>query len=178
MALPNRDLRRASGLCLALALLAPSVGCSSAPGPQHVLGATETIRVLDANLEFRAMVDTGAHSTSIHAVDLRIEDAADTMPENIGKPVAFLVVNERGEARRVRSTISAVVWVSTANGSEPRYRVPLRLRWRGVEKQIEVNLRDRRPLTYKLLIGRDWIRGDFLVDVDRNPPMDAAAGPP
>ena len=41
-----------------------------------------------------------------------------------------------------------------------------------------MNLRDRSPLRYKLLIGRDWIRGDFLVDVDRNAPVDTAAGPP
>ncbi|MEM7409444.1 MAG: RimK/LysX family protein [Myxococcota bacterium] len=152
--------------------------CATPSGPTHVLGATETIRVLDAELDFLALVDTGAHSTSIHAIDLRIAHASDAMAQNIGKPIVFRVANERGETREVRSTISAVVWVSTANGSEPRYRVPLRLRWQGVEKRIEVNLRDRRPLTYKLLIGRDWIQGDFLVDVSRNVPVDAAAGPP
>jgi hypothetical protein len=38
-----------------------------------------------------------------------------------------------------------------------------------VEKEVQVNLRDRTPMAYKLLVGRDWIRGDFLVDVSRNP---------
>ena len=47
--------------------------------------------------------------------------------------------------------------------------MPLRLRWGGTEKELQINLRDRSPMSFKLLIGRDWIGDDFLVDVDRNP---------
>ena len=36
---------------------------------------------------------------------------------------------------------------------------------------MEVNLRDRSAMTYKLLIGRNWLSEDYLVDVDINRPI-------
>jgi hypothetical protein len=36
----------------------------------------------------------------------------------------------------------------------------------GVRKPILVNLRDRSAMKHKLLVGRDWLARDFLVDVD------------
>jgi len=58
--------------------------------------------------------------------------------------------------------------VRNAQGVETRYQIPLTLRWHGIDKLIRVNLRDRSAMTYKLLIGRDWLMGDFVVDVEVN----------
>ena len=154
-----------------IGILAASLGAAcaaSAPAPQPVLGATESIRVVEAGLDFRAVIDTGAWRSSIHALDLRIEDPAPRMEDNLGKWVAFRVANERGEVRRVRAVISDLVPVRTSHGTEWRYVVPLRLRWGEHEREVQVNLRDRSPMSFKLLVGRDWIAG-FLVDVERNP---------
>ena len=60
-------------------------------------------------------------------------------------------------------------FLRTSHGTEWRYVVPLHLRWGDVEKRVQVNLYDRSPMAYKMLLGRDFLRGDFLVDVDRNP---------
>ena len=148
------------------------LGCAAASGPDAapgaVLGATESIRVVEAGLDFRAIIDTGAHATSIHALDLHVEDPAPRMQDNLGKVVSFRVANEVGEARRVRARIADLVPVRTSNGTEWRYVVPLRLRWGEFEREVAVNLRDRTPMSFKLLVGRDWITG-FLVDVKRNP---------
>jgi len=46
--------------------------------------------------------------------------------------------------------------------------IPLTLRWQGSNKVINVNLRNRDTMTYKLLIGRDWLSKDFIVDIDIN----------
>ena len=144
-------------------------GCATAPaGSEAVLGATESIRVVEAGLDFRAVIDTGAHGTSIHALDLHVEDPAPRMEDNVGKVLSFRVVNEAGQARRVRAVIADLVPVRTSHGTEWRYVVPLRLRWGDVERRVRVNLRDRTPMSFKLLVGRDWIAG-FLVDVERNP---------
>ncbi len=35
----------------------------------------------------------------------------------------------------------------------------------GVEKLLPVSLRDRGGMQYKMLVGRDFLAGDFLVDV-------------
>jgi hypothetical protein len=163
---------RLSGAVALLLVAATLCGCRVPPavhaGDAHVLGATEVIHLTDAGIDFRAIIDTGAYRTSIHALDIRIQDPAPRMRDNIGRRVEFLVVNEAGRSRRISSTISDAEPVRTSHGTEWRYVVPLRLRWRDVEKEVQVNLRDRTPMAYKLLVGRDWIRGDFLVDVERN----------
>jgi hypothetical protein len=48
-----------------------------------------------------------------------------------------------------------------------RPRVTLELELGGVAKRVRVSLRDRSRMDYKLLVGRDFLAGDFLVDVDR-----------
>src|SRR5688572_16095783 len=154
---------------LALAAIALAcAGCAGTSGDPRVLGATERIHLVEADLDFLAVVDTGAYRTSIHALEIQIQDPAPRMRDNIGRRIAFLVVNEAGRSRRITSTISDAMPVRTSHGTEWRYVVPLRLRWGDVEKEVQVNLRDRSPMAYKMLVGRDWIRGDFLVDVDRN----------
>lgn len=159
-------IRCATVKSCAAAILA--VSCVSAQD-SRVIGATEQIHLVEADLDFLAVIDTGAYRTSIHALEIEIQDPAPRMRDNIGRRIAFLVVNEAGRSRRISSTISDAMPVRTSHGTEWRYVVPLRLRWGDVEKEVQVNLRDRTPMAYKLLVGRDWIRGDFLVDVSRNP---------
>ena len=144
----------------------------------RVLGATETIRVAEADLDFLARIDTGARTTSLHALDIEIADPAPEMRANIGKRIRFRSVNEQGRSRHVESVIADVTTIRTAAGVEARFVVPLRLVWQGIEQEIRVNLRDRTPMNYKLLVGRDWIRGRFLVDVERNDRDDDVAGGP
>jgi hypothetical protein len=151
---------------VALGCAALALACAHAPGAR-VLGATEVIHVSEAGIDFTAIIDTGAYRTSIHALDILVDAPGVEMRDNVGKPISFRVVNEAGRGKRITSTITAAEPVRTSNGTEWRYVVPLRLRWNDVEKQVQVNLRDRTPMSYKLLIGRDWIRG-FLVDVERN----------
>jgi hypothetical protein len=43
--------------------------------------------------------------------------------------------------------------------------VLLTLRWKDFEKEVLVTLNDRTDMEYPLLIGRNFLRGDFLVDV-------------
>jgi hypothetical protein len=167
-ALHGANILRLFTVQFALAAIAlASTGCASAR-EARVLGATERIHLVEADLDFLAVIDTGAYRTSIHALDIAIQDPAPRMRDNIGRRIAFLVVNEAGRSRRITSTITDAMPVRTSHGTEWRYVVPLHLRWGGVEKEVQVNLRDRSPMAYKLLVGRDWIRGDFLVDVDRN----------
>lgn len=132
-----------------------------------LIGATAQIELPDEQLGYVARIDTGARTTSIHAVDVVVEGAGADMHGDVGKPVRFRSVNQQGEAREFTTVISAVSQVSNSQGSELRYQVPLRLRWGAFERQVDVNLRDRSQMKYKLLIGRDWLRDAFVVDVQR-----------
>jgi hypothetical protein len=136
---------------------------------KKVVGATEVIHVVDVDLDFVARIDTGARTTSINAQEIKIDHPAAKKKDNIGKKISVLLVNGKGEKRRLETVIVDALQVRNAQGVETRYMIPLTLRWQGIEKVIKVNLRDRRAMTYKLLIGRDWLSGDFVVDVDRNP---------
>ncbi len=143
-------------------------GPATAKDEKKVVGATETIRIVEAGLDFKARIDTGARTTSVNAVDIEVKNPAAVKKENIGKEISFTVINEKGEWKRLQTRIVNALEVRNAQGVEVRYMVPLTLRWQGYDKAINVNLRDRSAMTYKLLIGRDWLSGDFVVDIDKN----------
>jgi len=132
------------------------------------VGAIEKIHIVEADLDFLTRIDTGARTTSINALNIEIENPAAKKRDNIGKKITLTLINSKGEKKRLQTTIVDALQVRNAQGVEIRYMIPLTLRWNGVEKTINVNLRDRRAMTYKLLIGRDWLSEDFIVDVDIN----------
>lgn len=131
-----------------------------------VVGETARIVVKEAGLEYVARIDTGARTTSIHAADLVINQAGKEAKDNIGKKVSFATRNNKGQRQVMEATIVDVATVSNAQGQEDRYEVELTLNWQGRNKKVRVNLRDRARMTYKLLIGRNWLANDYLVDVD------------
>jgi hypothetical protein len=133
----------------------------------HRIGPTATVVEVSTGLPFAARVDTGATSCSIHCEAIEIADAAPEPRDNVGKPIRFLVKNSKGEAEWIKSRIVSHVVVRTSEQTEDRYKVRLELRWKDVEKRVLVTLNDRQGMTYPLLLGRNFLRGDFLVDLTR-----------
>ncbi|PTN11981.1 RimK/LysX family protein [Nitrosomonas aestuarii] len=122
---------------------------------------------IESQARFSARIDSGAKSTSIHAIDIEVEDAAESMEENVGKQVSFTIVNEKGEQWSMSRRISSVTKVRNSQGVEYRYNVPLRIGWNKINKTIDVNLRDRSRMTYKLLVGRDWMKREVVIDLEQ-----------
>ncbi len=79
----------------------------------------------------------------------------------------FKLENARGERRDLSAALADVAHVRSVKGTEVRPRVALALDLGGVVKRVRVSLRDRSQMDYKLLVGRDFLAGDFVVDVDR-----------
>ena len=131
----------------------------------HRIGPTATVVEVSSGLPFAARVDTGATSCSIHCERMEIEDASSDPQENVGKPIRFLVKNSHGETEWIESRIASHVTVRTSERSDDRYKVPLDLRWQDVEKKVLVTLNNREGMSYPVLLGRNFLRGDFLVDV-------------
>lgn len=124
------------------------------------------MRLITAQLDFQARIDTGAANTSLHAIDLQVEGgASDKMQDNIGKTLHFTTENEAGEQRRLAAKILKTTTVNNAQGSEVRYLVELDIGFEGQHRLVAVNLRDRSHMDYKLLIGRNWLAGRYVVDV-------------
>jgi hypothetical protein len=133
---------------------------------KQIIGAVERLQIKDAGLDYLARIDTGARTTSLHAIDLEIEDDEGDYLKNVGKQATFTTINEQGKESILHKPISDITKVNNAQGIEYRYMVKMDIIWKEQRKRIDINLRDRSSMKYKLLIGRDWLSGDFLVDVE------------
>ncbi|RJX23404.1 MAG: hypothetical protein C4563_01930 [Desulfobulbus sp.] len=152
---------------LLLCLLQPfSLRADSPCADKKIIGQECWVHVEGLELDFLARVDTGATTTSLHATDYLIHNESDDPLENVGKTINFLTIASNGEYKRMTAEIAKVQTVLNAQGREKRYMVRLTLAAEGVRKSILVNLRDRSKMKHKLLVGRDWLTDDFLVDVD------------
>lgn len=129
------------------------------------IGPVTTITEVSSGLPFPARVDTGATTCSIHYEAIEIEDAAESPQDNVGKQVRILIRSPEGNKEWVSTKIVEHVTVRTTTDDDPRYKVQLKLRWQDVEKKVLVTLSDREKMKYPLLLGRNFLKGDFLVDV-------------
>ncbi len=130
---------------------------------KQIVGATEVVFVEEANLSFKARVDTGAKTSSIHAENIELDLSGDPR----GKPISFDLVTKEGLSRKIKTRVSSVIKVKTSEMAENRYVVPLLMKWNDSKKIVLVTLNDRTKMKYRLLLGRNWLQGDFIVDVDK-----------
>lgn len=131
------------------------------------IGPVETVTEVSSGLRLPARIDTGAACTSMHCEAMRIENAVAKRRDNIGKPIRFLITH-RGREVWIQSVVTGVVKVRTSERSESRYKVPLTLRCNGIEKHVDVTLNNRGAMKFPVLIGRNFLSGDFIVDVELN----------
>ena len=141
---------------------------------KYIVGPVETIHIKDLNMDFKARIDTGANTTSINAYDLHVIDgnnkpanSKQSWHENLGKMIRFTTANAEGKEETHTGKIIKISEIRNAQGVERRYAVVMDLIWNGKSHAIPVNLRDRKKLEYKLLIGRNWLDGKYLVDVSK-----------
>ncbi|ARD22686.1 RimK/LysX family protein [Shewanella japonica] len=149
-----------------VALLIGGVSFSSFAVDKQVLGQTEMMSVSADGIVFEARMDTGAVNSSLHALDISVAGGSATkMKDNVGKDVTFTTFNEKGEKQVVTAEIVGTSTVSNSQGTETRYAVKLPIKFGDNTRKVKVNLRDRTTMDYKLLIGRNWLKGKYVVDV-------------
>ncbi len=131
-----------------------------------IIGPTAEMAVAEVGLSYEARIDTGAGNTSLNAFDLEIEGgSAKKMKDNVGKTIWFTTENNKGEKKRLSAKIIKTSTVSNSQGTETRYMVALKVGFKGEERTVNVNLRDRQHMDYKLLVGRNWLKNKYIVDV-------------
>ncbi len=135
---------------------------------KHRVGATTEVTEVSTGVVLPARVDTGAQVCSMHYDAVKVDDAADESDGHIGKPISFLVRDQQGQDHWINTTIAEHGHVRTPDNVERRYVVYLTLRAHGVEKKVLVSLNNRERMNYPVLIGRNFLRQDFLVDVDED----------
>ena len=125
------------------------------PEQKRVIGPTEHVEIAEAELGLLARVDTGAKTTSVHAEAIQLD----------GEFVNFVLEGPCGAQVPMRLPIAKTQAVRSAVGSEKRVFVELTLEHDGHAKPVLVNLKDRSHMTYPLLLGRNWLQDDYVVDV-------------
>ena len=132
-----------------------------------VAGWREWVALPDLDVPWvKAKLDTGARSSSIHAFDLE-EFERDGAPW-----VAFAVHPwQRSEVDTVRSELPIVdrrAIRSSTGHEEERLVVRTRMTIVGHDLEAELTLANRDEMGFRMLVGREAVRGLILVDPGRS----------
>ena len=117
------------------------------------------------DISFVARIDTWAQTTSIHAENIEIENAEKKQKDNIWKNISFSVINNNWEKEIFTKKIEDVRNVKTSEGNELRYYIMMDITAWNKTKSVLVNLNDREEMNYKLLLGRNFLEKDFLIQI-------------
>lgn len=110
----------------------------------------------------KAKIDTGARTSSLHAIDIETFDQAGS------KHVRFKVHPiQRSQKRLIlcQAPVHDVRLVRSSSGlASERIVIVTTLCWHGKRWPIDVTLADRSQMGFRMLIGREAIRGHAIVD--------------
>ncbi len=147
----------------------PATAQAPAPPPtkeiqgMRIIGEVEPVTIVKAGMTLPARIDTGATTSSLDARDIQ-------KFERDGKKwVRFTLLDRRsGKKVQVEGRLTRTVEI-TRHGTDPQYRPVIKLKAAlgKVELYREFSLTDRSGFTYPVLIGRNFLGGEFIVDVTR-----------
>lgn len=126
----------------------------------ETIGWVERVRIYPGALEVRAKIDTGADTSSLHC------DCIEPFEKRDGsKWVRFTVTNFEGEKIRLEEKVVRTARIKRhADDVQERLVIKLGVCVGETLRETEVNLVDRGGFEYPMLIGRSFLRDDFLID--------------
>ena len=129
---------------------------------KEVVGWVERVQLYPGGINVRAKMDSGAKTSSLHCECI-------TPVERDGEDwVSFTVRNVEGEVIRLEKPVLRVAKIKRHFGeSQERYVIRLGICLGSVYREEEVTLVDRSGFNYPMLIGRNFLKGDFLIDPDQ-----------
>lgn len=129
----------------------------------RIIGEVEPVTIKKAKLTLPARIDTGAKTSSM--------DAREITPfERDGKEWVRFTIEDRksGESVKLEGKLVRTVRIKRhGEDSQKRPVVKLGIALGAVEKECEFSLTDRSDYEYQVLIGRNFLHGEFIVDVSR-----------
>ena len=124
-----------------------------------ISGWIEKVYIVPDGLFFHAKIDTGADNSSLNAPDwkilerdneqwvsFRLKDSAGKLVELEKKLIRMAHIKRKGTVDQERPVVSMGLCLGT------------------IYKEVEVNLVDRSSFSYPMLIGRSYLKNQFLVD--------------
>ncbi len=146
--------RLAMRAVLFAAIITIGTGDASAEANEKIrLGGVENVVLLPWGVSMPARIDTGAATSSLDARNLTIK----------GKMVEFNLPQQYG-GRKIRLPMDKWKTVKTAEALERRPVVFIEMCIGSRRVRTRVNLNDRSKVKYPLIIGRNTLSHDFVVD--------------
>lgn len=128
-----------------------------------VIGWREWVSLPDLNIsQIKAKIDTGARSSSLHALDIQTF-------QRRGKTFVTFKVHplQRDSKKTVECEAEVLEFrnITSSNGHvQERPVIQTTIEVLGEEWEIEVSLANRAEMGFRMLLGREAVRGRFLVD--------------
>lgn len=128
-----------------------------------LIGRVEWVELPELKLKHKSRIDTGAKTTSLHAVNIEeVEQRGELF-------VKFQTVDSEGKKLDLLRKVDTTQKVSnTAGHVTKRYVIKEKVKLGSIEREILINLNDRSNMEYKFLVGRNLLLGRFIVDVARS----------
>jgi hypothetical protein len=128
-----------------------------------LIGRIEWVSLPELKLKHKARIDTGAKTTSLHAINIEeVEQRGELF-------VKFQTIDGEGKIVEVVRKVNTTQKVSnTAGFISKRYVIKEKIKIGNIEREVLVNLNDRSKMDYKFLVGRNLLLGRFIVDVARS----------
>ncbi|MEH6470227.1 MAG: ATP-dependent zinc protease [Halopseudomonas sp.] len=135
---------------------------SMADDNKIVIGEAERVLVSPPGEAISARIDTGATTSSIDARDIQLF-------ERDGKPwVSFVLAGDNDQQHKLERPVTRTVSIKRHGGEDlERPVVKLKLELGGKSLNTELSLTDRSAFEYRLLIGRNFLKDIYIVDVSK-----------
>ncbi len=131
----------------------------SSSNSKILIGSVESVRIIPGNKVVLARVDTGAKTTSLHAINMQVF-------ERDGREYVRFSLNDHKDALKIERPIWKWVRIKRhGKKSQRRPVIKLRLVLGNNDQLVAVTLTDRSQFKHPVLIGRNFLRDIYIVDV-------------
>jgi len=126
---------------------------------KQVVGWVENVTINGEPMILPAKIDTGAQTSSLHC------DCITPIEKDGEQWVQFGITGIDGKSVRLRRKVERIAKVKTHKG-EPSERMVVRIGvcLASIYREVEVTLVDRSKYEYAMLVGRNFLEGQFVVD--------------
>jgi hypothetical protein len=143
-----------AGACFGVCLITPVLAESN-----QAIGWIEHVSIPSKNITFVAKIDTGADNSSLHATDITVYE------QKGNKRVKFAVKNKESVSTNFDLPLLRIANIKRKL-AEPLKRpvVNMMLCVGNTLKSVPVNLANRGNFKYRMLIGRSFLKDNFVVN--------------
>lgn len=135
--------------------------------PTKLIGRVEKVDFPTLSiLNIPARIDTGAKTSTVWASKVRIDEEGKLTFNIFGKASPFYK-----QQKIKKRSYSKTAVASSMGAVQSRYKVRFLIKIKGKKIRASFTLADRSQQVYPILIGRNILRGKFIVDVKKGRPL-------